>query len=313
MKKAFFILFVALLASLSALFYLNFRYPQTNLKSGHLSVEAQKHLAKTPHITIHYLDIGQGDATYIEFPDGEDMLVDCAKDARILTALGRVMKWRDNTIDYLVVTHPHADHYGGCIDVMKRFAIKQILYNGYRKEYDPTWKYFWDTLKQKEKNGSEYDEITHEQSLNIGSSTIHILYPDHSVSDDPVVVEKGEGHVVNNTSIVFVLIYGKNTALFTGDMENELEQKLVAKYGTQLKSDVLKVGHHGSPGSSSQPFIDAVLPSYTTISVGKDNKYGHPSYRILKRLERAHSKYMRTDEAGNITMALDGEQVVANN
>ena len=330
MKKAGFILLLLLLVDLGVLAYLHYQYPKAILIPKHpaisagfaeaparradrLSPQALEHLANTSHITMHFLDIGQGDATYIEFPDGEDMLVDCAKDARILTALGRVMKWRDNTIDYLVITHPHADHYGGCMDVLKRFTIKHILYSGYRKETDPVWRYFWDTVREKEKAGSEYDEITREQTFSIGSSTVHILYPDHNVNEESMAEEKGEGHAVNDTSIVFLLRYGKNQALFTGDMETLLEKKLIAKYGRLLASDVLKAGHHGSPGSTSQPFIDAVRPKYATISVGKYNKYGHPSHRILKRLERAHAQIWRTDEVGDITVSIDGEQVLAGN
>ena len=87
-------------------------------------------------LRITFLDIGQGDATFIEFPNGEQMLVDCAEDGKILEALGRVMPYYDRDIDYLMITHPDFDHYGGCTDVLNRFEVKNIVYNGFKKEYD---------------------------------------------------------------------------------------------------------------------------------------------------------------------------------
>lgn len=298
MKRQFVIISALLVMVLIALAWVH--YARLRMSGPRLAVDNR------PHVMIHFLDIGQGDASYIEFPNGEDMLVDCSADARILAALGRAMKRNDRVIDYLVVTHPHADHYGGCIDVMKQFTIRHVVYSGYLRPKDPTWQAFWQTAQT---SGAEYDEITHEDRWQIGSTTIHWLYPDHPVAADTIHETAGEGHAVNDTSLVFIMTYGKMDALFTGDMEAPLESHLIDEYDKQLDVEILKVGHHGSPGSSSQPFLSAVTPQQTSISVGKNNKYGHPSRRVLKRLERLHSRIWRTDQEGDITMLVYPEYV----
>lgn len=254
-----------------------------------------------PSVDIHFLDIGQGDATYIEFPDGTDMLVDCAKDARILSALGRMMQPFDRHLDYLIVTHPDMDHYGGCIDVLKRFEVGTIVYNGGKKEYDPVWRVFWETMKEEE---ATYKEIAKEETLEIAGAKIHFLFPDMPVATMPADVE------VNNTSIVFTLRYGSSSVLFTADMEKEIEEYLVKNREKDLDVDILKVAHHGSPSSSFQPFLDRVSPTDAIISVGKENKYHHPSLRVIKRLGRAGARVWRTDEGGDITATLDIEHIL---
>lgn len=248
-------------------------------------------------ITVTFLDIGQGDATFFAWPDGTQMLVDCAKDSRILPALGRVMPFYDRSIDYLVVTHPDLDHYGGCIDVLKRFEVKHIVYNGYDKEYDPMVVEFKATIINE---SSEYFEPISDTSWSIASSTLQFLYPDHQVALDPGIPGNTKDTGANNASIVFELTYGESEILMTGDAEAPLEEYLMRTYARVLDSDVLKVGHHGSAGSSIQAFVDIVSPQVAVISAGRDNSYGHPHLRTLRRLERAEACILRTDRLGDI-------------
>ena len=254
----------------------------------------------TNSVRAVFLDIGQGDASYVAFENGEDMLVDCSKDRRVLSALGRHMRFFDRTIDYLVVTHPDRDHYGGCVDVLKRFYVKHILYNGGKKEYDEYWQTFWQALQAEH---AEYTEIAKEETWQIGSSTLHFLYPDRPEKEISGDVE------TNNKSIVFVLRFGNSSIVFTGDAEKELEEYLIQKYGNELEADILKVGHHGSPSSSEEPFLRMVSPQYATISVGKENTYGHPSLRVIRRLERVGAKVWRTDLDRDIFAVLNGSTV----
>lgn len=247
-------------------------------------------------VRASFLSIGQGDAAYIEFPNGADALVDCGKDRRVLSRLGRRMRFFDRTIDYLIITHPDLDHYGGCVDVLKRFTVKQIITNGGRKEYDDFWMTFWDAV---EKERAVYAEIDKESIWEIGSTTLHFLYPDRPVSEIKGDVE------TNNKSIVFLLAHGNRTMLFTADAEKELEEYLVQKYGNLLDSDILKVAHHGSPSSSEKPLLDVVTPKHAVISVGKENRYGHPSLRVIRRLERAGARVWRTDTSGDILVEYD--------
>jgi len=265
-----------------------------------------KPIAQSGGLQITFLDIGQGDASFIEWGDGTQMLVDCAIDARILEALGRVMNPRDRVIDYLLVTHPDQDHYGGCVDVLKRFEVKNIVYTGYNKSSSNYFPIFEEFVRRE---NAQYVEIQHQQIWDIASSTIHFLYPDKKIDTHPVVQKMGSQDASNNTSIVFILEYGKNKILFTGDAELETEEYLVETYGDALDVDVLKVGHHGSAGSSSDRFLGKVKPELAMISSGRENRYGHPHPRTLKRLERVHAQMWRTDEVGDIILFVNNDNV----
>lgn len=257
-------------------------------------------------IKITFLDIGQGDATFIEFPDGGQMLVDCAVDARVLEALGRAMPYYDHDIDYLVITHPDLDHYGGCSEILGRFEVKNIIYNGLKKEYDDFWTSFWQAVQSEP---AKYITADHEDTWEIASTTLHFLYPDQPVALATSTWQKES----NNSSIVFELNYAGKEVMLTGDMETDLEKYLLSVYGEQMDTDVLKIGHHGSSGASHQGFIDIASPEYSIISVGKNNNFGHPSARVLKRLERASSTIWRTDLRGDIVLEIDRDgQVVIN-
>jgi competence protein ComEC len=305
MQKFIYIIFIFLVIILGMLF---------NLKKGKLEdreVYEDHENISTDYVKMTYLDIGQGDATFIEFPDGQQMLVDCSEDARVIEALGRVMPYYDKQIDYLMITHPDLDHYGGCTEVLKRFDVKNIVYTGMRKDYDDMWLEFWQAI---EDEGGEYHEINSEDAWEIASTTLHFLYPDHPIkySQNIPGLEKEVG--ANNTSIVFKLTYGDMDVLMTGDAEEELEEYLLTTYDEQLDVEALKIGHHGSGGSSIQEFVNITSPEYSFISCGAGNRFGHPSRRIIKRLERVSSTVWRTDlKSDIITMIYKDRIVVENN
>lgn len=274
---------------------------ETSQKSEEKNQQTEKNFVK-----VTFLDIGQGDASFIEFPDGTQMLVDCAVDARILEALGRVMPFSDRTIDYVLATHPDKDHYGGCIDVLKRFEVKNVVLNGYKKEESAFFHVFEQAIVEEKTNSIEIEK---EQIWTIASTTIHFLYPDFPIEKEPILQNLPQNKISNNTSIVFLLQYGDGKVLFTGDAEVETENYLIKKYGLLLDSDVLKVGHHGSKTSSGETFLQVVSPEYATISSGKENSYGHPNPRILKRLQRVHSNIWRTDQKGDIIITIEPHTV----
>ncbi|HYE59884.1 MAG TPA: MBL fold metallo-hydrolase [Candidatus Kapabacteria bacterium] len=254
-------------------------------------------------MTVVILDIGQGDATFIEFADGTQMLIDCGKDASILAALGRVMPFYDNTLDYLVPTHPDLDHYGGCMDVLKRFDVEHVVYTGYQKD-DGKNAYYQAFMQAIKDEGAVYHHIKARETWTIASTTVDFLYPDHDVSVDPTIPDgkpDPSNEESNNTSLVMKLSYGDSDLLLTGDIAFAVEEYLLNTYGSILDVELLKVGHHGSAGSSKQEFLDVVTPLHATISSGKGNSYGHPTPRTLKRLERVSSTIWRTDELGDIT------------
>lgn len=301
MKKIF-LLLTFTFAAIGLLFYLEQRGVITWRLE--LPFRSQSLSSKTDgKLRVAFLNIGQGDATLITFPNGQKMLVDCARDAAILPALGRNMSWFDRDIDYLVATHPDADHYGGCIDVLQRYTIKHIYFNGFEKEGSQLLAEFHRAVADEEPTGAEYMIVSSTERLAIAGVTIQFLYPDHSLERNPYV--PGVKDVdSNNTSIVMKIRYGDQDILMTGDMEEPLEEYMIRRYGSALQSEILKVGHHGSNSSSGEEFVRAVSPDYATISAGKKNSYGHPSLRVLKRLERIGAEVLRTDEIGDILFSI---------
>ncbi len=250
--------------------------------------------------TVAFLDIGQGDATYISFTNGDDMLIDCARGAQVLDALGRVMSVFDHTISYLVITHPDADHYGGCIDVLSRFDVQTIIMTGVAKN-DALYQSFVNFV---EHEGATIRIIDAVQSMQIGDSQVTYLYPDHNVVKEPFVPGTDQFES-NNTSIVMRLSAGNTEILFTGDAEKELEQYLVDTYADQLNVDILKVGHHGSKTSSIDAFLQATSPEEAIVSVGKDNSYGHPAPSVIKRVKKYGAEVWQTTDEGDILISID--------
>lgn len=268
--------------------------------------------AGASQLTVTFLDIGQGDATYLDFGNGEDMLIDCAIDGRILEALGRVMSWTDRVIDYLVVTHPDLDHYGGCEDVLHKFEVKNVIYNGLKKEDSKLWQSFSAAAHAK---GVNYREITSPETVAIASTTLEFLYPDHPIGEDQKIPGLKKDTGSNDTSIVMKVVHDTTSVLLMGDAEDSLEKYLAEAYGDELDVDILKLGHHGSDSSSGQEFLDLTSPVHAVVSAGKENKYGHPSLRVLKRAERIHSTVWRTDKHGDVTVMIGdgGYEIAAQN
>ncbi|MEK7532416.1 MAG: ComEC/Rec2 family competence protein [Patescibacteria group bacterium] len=238
---------------------------------------------------IAFLDVGQGDAALISFDRRTQMLIDCGPSRAVLQGLGRRMPFYDRTIEYLVITHPDLDHYLGCIDVLDRYRVEHIWWTARDNKNDPQWPVFKEAVARE---GAEVRVIDRAERRDVGDTVIDVLYPDHAVANEKVDD--------NNTSIVMRVQHGTFSALLTGDAEEESERHLVQEYGGRLRSQVLKVGHHGSNTSSIQEFLDAVSPEATVISSGKNNKYGHPTERVLKRLERNGATVRRTDVEGDV-------------
>ncbi len=246
---------------------------------------------------VTFLNVGQGDAALIQFINGEKMLVDCGPDKIILSALGKNLAFYDRKIDYVLATHPDLDHYGGCIDVVKNYKVKKIITNGKEKPYDPYWRE-WN--KSMIESGAGLVKMDKPDVWTIASDTLQFVSPDPTLSLQAKEIDN------NNFSIVFRLTHGDEKFLFTGDMEEPLEKLLGERYCSStstclLQSDILKVGHHGSDGASSELFLSFVKPRIAVISVGK-NKYGHPTLRAIKHIERTGAQIERTDLEGDVVV-----------
>jgi competence protein ComEC len=247
-------------------------------------------------LEIDFLDVGQGDAILIKTPADQDILIDGGPDEVILQRLGREMGWFDRKIDLLLLTHPHADHVTGLIEVLRRYQVDKIIYTGVI-DTTPNFLAWLDTIK---KEKIDLLLANHYQKINLGEDLyLEILYPFTDFSGKYF-------DNLNNSSIVARLVYGQERILFMGDAESEVEKILLEKY--DMRAQVLKVGHHGSK-TTSWEFLKAVKPEISIISVGKDNQFGHPAPIILQEIEKLGSKLFRTDLDGTIRIYADKDKL----
>lgn len=253
------------------------------------------HFLPPPQFKVAFLNIGQGDSALIILPGGAKILIDCGPDQKILRKLGEQFAFFDRQIDYLLVTHPDLDHYGGCIDVLRRYDVKNIFINGATKEDDPIFLSWQEYLYAEE---AEIFTVERPTEYILDEARLKFYNPDPEFADTKL----GD----NSKSLVFKFFYNTTTILFTGDLEADVERKILQKYCPtstpdcpELQSEYLKIGHHGSDSSSIEDFLKAISPREAIISVGK-NRYGHPSPRVLKRLQRLGIDFLRTDQKGDI-------------
>jgi len=266
-------------------------------------------LSKPQFLEVNFFDVGQGDTTFIQTPKRNQILIDGGPTFTILEKLGKEMPFWDRTIDLVILTHPEKDHLTGLIEVLKSYEVENIIWTGVKREVSEAEE--WENLVKKE--GAKIFISKSGQKIILAGGEIEILFP----------FKKLEGEKIgnsNDTSIVAKLIFGKNNFLFTGDISKRTEEELNQKL--DLTSDVLKVAHHGSKNSTSDEFLERVLPKLAVISVGKnedlepdcDNKernpYGHPNCEVLERLKNFGIKVLRTDIDGDIKIISDGERIV---
>lgn len=249
-------------------------------------------------LEVDFFDVGQGDAILIKTPEHERILVDGGPGNSVLAKLGENLPFYDKDIDLIILTHPHADHLTGLIEVLRRYEVKKVLSTGV---LHTTGEYIaW--LEEIKKQSIPMEIAKAGEILSFGDKTkIEILNP----TEDLVGKEADS---LNNTSVVFKLTYGENKFLFTGDAETEVEDELLAR-DADLEVDVLKVAHHGSKNSTSQEFLEKVKPKFAVISVGAKNNFGHPSELTLERLERSGAEIFRTDLDGDIKILSDGSEL----
>lgn len=245
-------------------------------------------------VSVHVLDIGQGDAILVELPDEQRWLIDGGPDDSVVAALQRVLPFGERRLTGIMLTHPHNDHVAGLNDVLRQFSVEYVVMAG-SVHTSPSYINFLETVK------------------NIGIEVIAIeepimwqdekerwrwefLYPQGGAVSDTNL---------NNQSIVSRLVVGEQQFLLTGDAEVEVEQLLVGQ-GVDLSATVLKVGHHGSDTSTSESFLNAVNPEHAVISLGEGNSFGHPHQSVLERLSEKAVNILRTDEQGTVSFYTDG-------
>src|SRR3989344_9118297 len=247
-------------------------------------------------LKVSFLDIGQGDAIFIEAPNGNQVLIDGGSNKAVLKELGKVMPFYDRTIDAVIATHPDKDHIGGLVEVLKNYSADMVMEPGASSDTG-VYQELEKTIADK-----KLPRILARRgmSLNLGDGArLNILFPDRNTDE----------WETNTASIVTKLVYGNNSFLLTGDSPIAIEKYLSIIDGKNLKSDVLKAGHHGSRTSTSESFASLVSPQYTIISAGKNNQYDHPHKEVLDILGKIKSMILKTYENGTVIFKSDGETV----
>lgn len=248
-------------------------------------------------LLVHFIDVGQGDSILIQFPGGENMLIDAGDNDKGQIVVDYLQGQGVQRIDHLVGTHPHADHIGGLDDVIKEFDIGDV----YMPKVSHTSKTYMDVLEAVDEKGLTINAASAGMSIPSKEANIDILAPDSEL----------ESKNLNDYSIVIRLVYGETKFLFQGDAEKKTEEELLLS-GANVKADVLKLGHHGSSTSNIEEYIKAVDPDYAVAPLGEDNKYGHPHKEVVELLDNMGIVFYRTDKDGTVIVVSDGENISVN-
>lgn len=242
-------------------------------------------------LRAHFLDVGQGDAIFLELPDGRVMLIDAGPNEAGTKVVSYLREHGVKRIDFLIATHPHADHIGGMDAVIRSFDIGAV----YMPRVATGTKTFEEVLLALKEKGLKAKEAKSGVSVPVGEGlTAEFIAPRGSGYED-----------LNNWSSVLRVCYGDVALLFAGDAEADSEMEML-EAGVPLRADLLKVAHHGSSSSTTPRFLQAVRPKYAVISVGAGNDYGHPHKETLKNLEKAGVQVYRTDRCGTVVFRSDG-------
>ena len=248
------------------------------------------------NLKVHFLEAGQADASLIQTPYGQNIAIDLGSEKAFLE-LEKILPWWDRKIDILIISHPHSDHIEGMPNLINKYEVSSIYFTGV-----------------------SYDSETYKEIISLAKlKNIPLLIPEmgHKIKLGkdcflkfiyPLSSSEGLSPVnLNNDSIVNKLKCNNHSFLFTGDIEEDIENKIL-EMDYNLKSDVLKVAHHGSISSSQEKFLEEVMPKISIISVGKNN-FGHPSLRVINRLKKIGSEVLRTDVYGTISIISDGQNI----
>ena len=249
-------------------------------------------------VEYHFIDVGQGDAILI-MVDDKAILIDTSESGERQKLVDYLEQMNITELEYFIATHPDADHIGSAAYVVENYTIKNVIMSP-KTHTSKTYENFILALEEREEiNVINAPDILGE-SVMVGELEMKVLGPigEFNKSDN------------NNPSVVIMARWGNTKVLLTGDAETEAEERIISRYGNDLKCDVLKVGHHGSNSSTWESgLLEYAEPSIAVISCGEGNKYGHPHGVTVDALEEAGVTIYRTDLLGTIVITSDGTTI----
>jgi len=267
--------------------------PNDTLTRGQISAFLARAMGYTKgsakSMKVHFINVGQGDSVLIQSPNGKNMLIDGGKKSEGVKVVSFLKSKGVSKLDFVVATHPDADHIGGLISVLNSISVGTFIDSGKTHTTDT----YYEMLQLIDTKNIPYKVPTEGEKIALDSALVLHVLNAASAGDDN-----------NEASIVLKMNYGKESFLFMGDADVKSESEMVAKY--DMKATVLKAGHHGSSTSTSQAFINEVKPVTTILSYGKDNSYGHPHSEVVNRLKAIGSKIYNTVDYCDISVTTSG-------
>ena len=289
----------AILAAAGCIAFFGYRYRERiyYTLTGHHTAAYEELVNGTDTVSVSFIDIGMGDAALIR-AGSSTVLIDTGDidSAGILT--GYLDAQQVTSVDYLIITHPHGDHYGSADDVLKNYQVGCVLATYVPeaiREESAGWDY---VLRVAQKQGVEVRTAEVGEILALDKGEIRILFAGSDDCED-----------VNACSIVCRYVYGGRAFLFTGDAEMRTEKRILES-GADVRADVLKAGHHGSWYSSCREFLAKVKPDYVIASCSEGNEHGFPKEIFAERVRDAGAELLVTYQTGTIVFVTDGEQLM---
>lgn len=245
--------------------------------------------------SVHYMDVGQADCALILCGD-ESILID-AGEVDSYTAIDAYLKSQNvQKLDYLILTHAHADHIGSADEIIRNYPISNVIMPKYSEAHMPTSKVYEDLLYALSESGAKVIAAKPGNDYALSGCSFTVYAPNQDYKE------------MNDSSVVVRVTYGENHFLFQGDAEKASETDIL-EAGFPVQADVIKLGHHGSKTSSTEKYLRAVSPQLAIISCGENNSYKLPSESTLQRLSALGIDYRRTDRNGNIVVTSDGKEI----
>lgn len=244
-------------------------------------------------MSVTFLDVGQGDCTVIS-ESGHNMVIDAGDNGEGKHVASYLEENGIDKLDYLILTHPDADHIGGADDVLENVEVERVI----MPDVSNDTKTYEDVEEDIKDMNIKVINPEVKETYKLGEASFEILCPKETKEND-----------LNVSSVGIKLVHGKKAFVMCGDAEESSEETMTETFGNSLECDVLKCGHHGSNTATSEKFLENTDPTWAVISCGKGNRYGHPHAEVISRLEDADVQIYRTDKLGTITAVSDGENI----